>query len=133
MKLLGNLFVGVFIATICFHSAVGKTNAITEKANPKILEAWGWLLARNEKVAGVEMTTNELPIFLKGFVAGSENQPLAYKSSIFSDVEQLAKTRREKVTRALVQKNAARAGAFVAALTNLESRNALDTAAGQSI
>ncbi|HXT11293.1 MAG TPA: FKBP-type peptidyl-prolyl cis-trans isomerase [Candidatus Angelobacter sp.] len=129
MKLLGNVFVGVFIATICFRSAVGQTNAIAEKANPKILEAWGWLLARNEKVAGVEISSNELAIFLKGFVAGSENQPLAYKSLIFSDVERLEKNRREKVTRAIIQKNAARADAFVAAL----KRNANVIALGDNV
>jgi FKBP-type peptidyl-prolyl cis-trans isomerase len=109
---------GVFLAALFLSGAsAGEINsAVLTTDHQKILESWGQLLAQEEKVAGVEISSNEISLFLKGFLAGSRNQPLPYNSGIFSDLEQLAKSRREKVTQAIIQQNLAQANAFVAEL-----------------
>ncbi|HXS68924.1 MAG TPA: FKBP-type peptidyl-prolyl cis-trans isomerase [Candidatus Polarisedimenticolia bacterium] len=115
MNSLGKLAAGIFIGAFLFHSASAQTNS-APNANLKTVEAWGWVLAQNEKLSGIEISSNELSLFVKGFLAGVKNKPLQYNSSIFPDVEQLAKARREKVTQRIVQKNLAQADAFVAGL-----------------
>ena len=83
----------------------------------QIIESWGWIIAREKNLAGIEISEAEREVFLKGFSAGIKNQPVPCDSEeAFSDVEKLAKVRREKVTRAITQKNEAAAELFFAAL-----------------
>ena len=115
MNFVWKAFIGIFIGSSLFQSAIAQTNSASN-TDSKTIVAWGWMLARNEKLAGIEISSNELSLFVKGFVAGARNQPLQYNAAIFPDTDQLAKKRREKVTQSLMEKNLTRANAFVAKL-----------------
>ena len=79
----------------------------------QIIETWGWILAREKDVAGIEISEAELDIFLKGFNAGLKGRPAPYDpQKIYPDVERLGRTRREKLMRATEERNAAEARAF---------------------
>jgi FKBP-type peptidyl-prolyl cis-trans isomerase len=94
-----------------------------ELTHEQVLESWGWNIAHDKNVAGVELNAAELSLFLKGFSGGAQARPAPVDSpEIFSDVLRLAKARREKVVRAIIQKNEAAARSFFSELnrnTNL--------------
>src|SRR5690242_5120846 len=119
MKLSVNLVAGVFILGCCSGFADPETNhaagatpvpAFTE---PQIIETWGWAIARQQDVAGIEINETELAALVKGFSANLSGRPAPYDlRKIFPDVERLAKARREKIVRATIQRNEAKAAAF---------------------
>lgn len=115
---------GIFIGISLFDSAFAQTNSPSQ-TDPKVIEAWGWVLAQNEKLTGIEVSSNEIVLFVKGFLDGAGNQPLQYNSAIFPDVDRLAKSRREKMTQNLIEKNREAANAFVAKLKQNPSVRAL--------
>ena len=79
----------------------------------KSIETWGWIIAQEHKVAGIEIKETEIRDFLKGFSAGVKGQPSPYDSQkAYPNVERLAKARRKQVVRAIEQKNEAEARAF---------------------
>jgi peptidylprolyl isomerase len=83
----------------------------------QIVETWGWIIAQNQKVAGIEIKEGELSGFLKGFSAGVRGQPSPYDSQkVYPDVERLAKARRKQVVHVIEQKNEVAARAFLEGL-----------------
>ena len=103
MKLSVNLIAGAFILGCSAGLAGQGTNnpvipasapAFTE---PQIIETWGWIIARQKDVAGIEISDAELAAFVKGFSANLSGQPAPYDlRKIFPDVERLTKAQREK-------------------------------------
>ncbi len=50
----------------------------TTNQNPgdeKILETYGWMVAQEKKVAGLDATEPEIKSFTDGFLAGIQDQP----------------------------------------------------------
>jgi FKBP-type peptidyl-prolyl cis-trans isomerase len=119
MKLSVNLVAGVFILGCCAGFAGQETNyaagaipgpAFTE---PQIIETWGWAIAQQQDVAGIEINKAELAALVKGFSANLSGRPAPYDlRKIFPDVERLAKARREKIVHATIQRNEAKATSF---------------------
>lgn len=94
--------------------AAGPTSSFTDQ---QITETWGWILAHEKGIAGIEISQAELPVFMKGVAAGFRGQSVSYDlEKIYPDVERLARARREKLVRAITQKNEAQAQAFFAEL-----------------
>ncbi len=123
MKLSVNLVAGVFILGCGTGFAGQETNrpAVPAKVpaftDQQILETWGWVMAQQQDVAGIEITKPELAVFLKGFSDNLSGRPAPDdRQKIFPDVERLARARREKLVRATVQTNEAKAKAFFDAL-----------------
>jgi FKBP-type peptidyl-prolyl cis-trans isomerase len=91
-----------------------RPSAFTES---QLIEAWGWIIARENGLIGIEVTPDELAIFLKGFEAGIQKLPSPYDfHKINPDVQKLAKARREKIMRAVERKNETVAKVFFAGL-----------------
>jgi FKBP-type peptidyl-prolyl cis-trans isomerase len=132
MKLSLKFFVGVFALGLCASFAADKaaTSSAPGPANPdaaasqspasgfndrQIIETWGWIIAQERRVAGIEISEAELSAFMKGVAAGFKDQPVTYDlNKIFPDVERMAKARREKVVRAITEKNTAEGRKFFA-------------------
>jgi FKBP-type peptidyl-prolyl cis-trans isomerase len=73
---------------------------------PEIIQSWGWLIAREKGLAGIEINAEEISRFLTGFADGVSHRPSPYDlPKIYPDVERLAKARREKITRAIEGRN----------------------------
>jgi FKBP-type peptidyl-prolyl cis-trans isomerase len=82
-------------------------------ADRKLVETWGWVVAQENGVAGIEINAGELAGFMKGFSAGLRAEPLSADfQKIRPDVERLAKDRRKKLVRAIEQQNEAQAEPF---------------------
>jgi FKBP-type peptidyl-prolyl cis-trans isomerase len=81
----------------------------------EIIEAWGWSIAYERRVAQVQLSEAELALFLRGADAGFHGQPAPSDSlKIFPDVQKLAKARRENFVRTLTERNRAEWRAFLA-------------------
>jgi len=125
-------FVGVFALGLCVSLAAEKTATSSAPGpakpdspasqtlssgfnNQQIIETWGWIIAQEKGVAKIEISEAELSAFLKGVAAGFKGQPVSYDlDKIFPDVERVAKARREKLVRAITEKNEAEAKNFFA-------------------
>jgi FKBP-type peptidyl-prolyl cis-trans isomerase len=120
VKSFAGFFLGLFVLGFCAASAAQEEQGKSSASNftrGQILETWGWIIAHKENVAGIEISETESTAFLKGFSEGLENRPLSTDADkIFPDVEKLAKARREKIVRAITQKNEAEANVFFAEL-----------------
>jgi len=134
MKLSVKCFVGLFALGLCLRPAAGqpatsspsvvtKPDAVARQSAPAgfdnqpIIETWGWIIAQDKKVAQIEVNDVELSAFLKGVAAGFRGQSIPYDTGkIFPDVERMAKARREKVVRAITEKNTAEAREFFAGM-----------------
>jgi FKBP-type peptidyl-prolyl cis-trans isomerase len=98
--------------------AAGATNSVPPASNPaftepQIVETWGWMIAQDKGVAGIEISQAELPIFLRGFAANLNHRPApADLREIFPNLQQLARARREKMVQATIRNNEAEAKAF---------------------
>lgn len=91
------------------------TNSSSGFTRPQIIETWGWILAQEKGVAKIEINETELAAFLKGTATAFKGQTIPYDTwKIFPDVERMAKTRREKVVRAITAKNEAKGREFFA-------------------
>ena len=125
---LACLFVLGFCATLAAQEAKQSVSAPTPRpasaATPapvftdsQVIEAWGWLIAQEKNLAGIEISNAELDAFLKGVAAGFKGQSAAYDlDKIFPDVERVARARREKVVRAITERNQAEAKTFLAGI-----------------
>jgi len=81
--------------------------------NRQIVETWGWLIAQEKQVAGIEINSDELSAFLKGFSDGLNDRTAPYNlQKIYWDIDALAKVRREKVERAIERRNETRGKTF---------------------
>jgi len=113
---------GILILGLGAGRAIGETNAAAPVAAPaftgqQICEAWGWIVAHEKDVAGIEISEAELAVFLKGFAANLKNQPPPCDlHEVFPNLQQLARARREKLVQATIRKNEAEARAFFARL-----------------
>ncbi len=95
----------------------------------QILENWGWVLAHQKKLDGVELSDAERKLFLDGFIAGVSNGPApAELQKIYTEVEQLGRARREKRTQAITKRNEAAAAVY---LERLKTNAALTELPGQ--
>lgn len=85
--------------------------------NRQVIEAWGWIIAHNKNVAGIEINETELAAFLRGFLANARGQPAPQDlRKILGDIETLAGARRDKMTRAGERKNEAAAKGYFSGL-----------------
>ncbi|HEY4416042.1 MAG TPA: FKBP-type peptidyl-prolyl cis-trans isomerase [Verrucomicrobiae bacterium] len=79
----------------------------------KILETYGWMLAQEKKVAGLDASEMEIKIFTDGFLAGIQDQPAPPDfRKIYPEIERVAKLRRQKAVEAVRRKNRAAANVF---------------------
>src|SRR5262245_28323872 len=82
--------------------STGEAGATRQIADQRILEAWGWRLAGEQNVAGIEITRPEIQLFLDGFTAGLRDRPAPVDTvKAYPDIEKLARTRREKIVVAI--------------------------------
>jgi FKBP-type peptidyl-prolyl cis-trans isomerase len=122
MRAAGKFILGVFFSLGLGASlAAGETNAAAPATaaftDQQIIETWGWVMARNQNVAGIEISNPELAALLQGFAANAKGRPAPQDlQKIYPDVERMMKARREKVVRALEQTNEAAAKVFFAGL-----------------
>jgi FKBP-type peptidyl-prolyl cis-trans isomerase len=87
--------------------------ASADTADRPVFEAWGWLTARDQKIAGIAITEPEIRLFLHGFTANLRGQPAPCNlQKGFPDVETLERARREKIITATREKNEAAARVF---------------------
>ena len=130
MKLSIKSFVGIFALGLCVSLAAEKTATSSAPGpakpdsptsqtlssgfnNQQIIETWGWIIAQEKRVAEIEISEAELSAFLKGVAAGFKGQSVSYDlEKIYPDVERMAKARREKLVRAITEKNQAEAKTF---------------------
>lgn len=85
----------------------------------QIVEGWGWLIAHQENVVGIEISASELGALADGFVSGLENQPAPQAAAgqrIVDDVDIVSRARRAKLVHVIVEKNESAAAAFFAGL-----------------
>ena len=118
-KLSARFFFGLFAFGFCFDPAAQEAPAPATNnfTGLQIIESWGWIIAQEKNLAGIEISGAERQLFLKGFSEGVKNEPAPCDlQKSFAEVEKLAKARREKITRAIIQKNEAAANLFFAVL-----------------
>ena len=115
--LIVGLATGLFTASLflCAVSSRGAGMSATHEpfTDGKILEAYGWTLAQERKIAGLEANDAEIKLFTDGFQSGLGNRPApAELRSIYPEIERVAKARRQKLVEAVKAKNRAAAAAF---------------------
>jgi len=105
------LFPGIFFFATCL--AMG-TQINSVATNPTLLTAFGWQLADEEHLAGMDINDLELTNFLDGFSLGAQGQhPPHNIDGIFPDVDALAKVRQKRVIDAIARRNTAAAQDFL--------------------
>ncbi len=119
MKLAVKLCAGVIALGSCLCCAAAEPDAPAAPTSApafsdrQVLESWGWIIAREKNIAGIEISPAELAAFLKGFSANLNGRPAPQDlQKIYWDIETLATARREKVVRATERKNEAAARTF---------------------
>jgi FKBP-type peptidyl-prolyl cis-trans isomerase len=94
-------------------SPAGPTNAIPSSAaytDRQLVEAWGWVVAQQEGVAGIKISRSELASWMKGFSAGVRGQPAPGDfAQAAPDLDRLSQARRAKLVRAAEKANEAEA------------------------
>jgi FKBP-type peptidyl-prolyl cis-trans isomerase len=123
MKTTINLGAGIFALALGASIAAARTNGPAAPAAPpaftdrQIIETWGWIVARQEGMAGMEISESELASWLKGFSSGVHGQasPGGFAVAL-PDLERLRQARRAKLVRAIEKENEAEAKSFFAAL-----------------
>jgi FKBP-type peptidyl-prolyl cis-trans isomerase len=92
-------------------------SAPADSVSLPVIETWGWMLAQQQGVAGVELGEADRALFLKGFAANLKAAPPPCDlRAAFPNLQQLIKARREKVVQAIIGRNEAEAKAFFALL-----------------
>jgi FKBP-type peptidyl-prolyl cis-trans isomerase len=92
---------------------VAEVDGLPRMDDRSVLEAWGRLVAREQNIAGIEITGPEMQRFLDGFTANLRNQPAPGNlQKAYPDIEKLARARREKLVEAIQSKNEAAAHTF---------------------
>jgi FKBP-type peptidyl-prolyl cis-trans isomerase len=115
---------GTIILALAIHCLAenpgAKTNAVPSPAaftDKQLIESWGWIIARQEGIAGIELNRSELASWLKGFSAGIHGQAAPGDlTKAAPDLERLAEARRAKLVRAIEKKNEAEAKKFFSEL-----------------
>jgi protein O-mannosyl-transferase len=98
-------------------AVVGRGLAEAQLNQTQVLRTWGWLIAGQQDVAGIDISPDELARFLQGFAAAANRQSLSYDSEkIFPDLRKLARVRSAKVMRAIELKNESASQSFFAQL-----------------
>jgi FKBP-type peptidyl-prolyl cis-trans isomerase len=88
-----------------------------ETANLQIIQSWGWMVAQDKNVAGIELNEAELVLFLKGVSENFSNLPAPVNmQKAFPNLEHLAHARRTKHMRAITARNEAAAKEFFVSL-----------------
>jgi FKBP-type peptidyl-prolyl cis-trans isomerase len=94
-------------------SAISNATAPSDFSDQQLIEVWGWVIAQEKGLAGIELSKTELLIFLKGFVTHLNKGPAPGDlREMFFNLQQLARARREKQVQATLRKNEAEAKAF---------------------
>jgi len=110
-SIVASASVWLAVTTHCAAQTTSATNA--SFSDQQIIRSWGWMLAQQKDLAGIEISPTELTTFLKGFSVGLGNEPAPFDlQTVFPDVERLAKARREKLVLAATRKNEALAKTF---------------------
>lgn len=105
-----------------------------DQVDRPIVEAWGWTLAQERGVAGVELNEAELATFMNAFSANLDRQPPPPDfRKLFPDIVRLAQDRRQKVVRAIEQRNEAEAESFFRELKRTTGTIALPSGARYQI
>ncbi|MFT3783928.1 MAG: FKBP-type peptidyl-prolyl cis-trans isomerase [Nibricoccus sp.] len=96
-----------------------KEESAATLAEGDIIEAWGWLVARQRDVSEAELSQAELAAFERGLKDCLLNRAPAWDlSAISADVERFSVSRRQKYWKAVEEKNTAAGRAFMAALVH---------------
>jgi FKBP-type peptidyl-prolyl cis-trans isomerase len=114
MKLSVHFMTAVFGCVLSAGLMAQETKAPAAAfTEPQIIETWGWTIAREKGVAGIEISKTELATFLKGFDANLNREPPPCNlREVFPNLQQLARARREKLVQATIRRNEAEAQAF---------------------
>jgi FKBP-type peptidyl-prolyl cis-trans isomerase len=105
-------FAGIFLVAACV-AAMAQTNSVATNQQA-MLTAYGWQVAQDEHIAGMDINDRELTNFLNGFSLAAHNQGLPMDlRGIFFDVDALAKVRQQKVIDAIAYRNATAAQDFL--------------------
>lgn len=92
------------------EGAVGLANEPAVSLETTTVEAWGWIVAQERRVAGVELNDAELAAFMKGFSAQLHHKaPPASFREMLPAIEAMAKQRRQKIVREIERRNEAQA------------------------
>jgi hypothetical protein len=125
MKRIATLTAGILALASSANLLIAQTNRPVPPSPPsvftdrQIIETWGWIIAREKNLAGIEISPAELAAFSHGFSANVHGRPAPCNlQKSYQDLQTLARTRREKAVRALEQKNEAAAKAFFGKLRN---------------
>ncbi len=114
------LILGTIIFTLAGNglaeNPAAKTNAVSRPAgftDQQLIETWGWIVAQQEGIAGIEINRSELASWLKGFSAGVHGQasPCDLVKAA-PDLDRLGQARRAKLMRAVEKANEAGARKF---------------------
>ena len=83
----------------------------------QIVESWGWIVAHERDIAGIEISDPELQEFLKGINSAINDAPSPFPlDQIFADVQALAEIRRKKIVLTATAKNSALAADYFSGL-----------------
>jgi FKBP-type peptidyl-prolyl cis-trans isomerase len=87
--------------------------AATNFSPRQINESWGWMIAQEKHLAGIDISADEISTFLKGFTDNIDSRPAPCDlRRVYSDVQMLGKERRKKLVQAVISNNAAVASHF---------------------
>ena len=111
---------------LCFRGAaegtepVAANTAMGEKSPASLqplFETWGWSIAREQDLEGIELKPQELDVFLRGWNSSFDGGRLPYDfQKIRADLESLQAARRAKRVKATIAHNEALAKAFFSGL-----------------
>lgn len=111
MKLPKSL-AGILVFATCLAAPAQTNSAITDQH--ALLTAFGWQLAHEEYLAGMDINDQELTNFLNGFSLGAQGRRLPLTpDGLFLDVNALARIRQKKVIVAVSIRNNAAAQDFL--------------------
>ncbi len=114
---MNSRLIGALLLGLCTSSFGAETNLLGGFTERAVLETWGWHVAQQEGVAGIEISKAELATFTKGFTTSVRGQSLELDLARASvDLDELMRKRRAKLTRAIEEKNELEAKAFFALL-----------------
>ncbi|HEU6447177.1 MAG TPA: FKBP-type peptidyl-prolyl cis-trans isomerase [Verrucomicrobiae bacterium] len=114
MKIPIATVVAASIAVVCVYASATETNS--NAGGSAVITAFGWQIAHEKEVNGIDISRSELTNFIAGFSLGVQDRKLPFEMrKISADVDALAKARQRKVVAAIKHRSAAEAGQFLAA------------------
>jgi FKBP-type peptidyl-prolyl cis-trans isomerase len=91
----------------------------------QLIETWGWVIAQEKGLAGIEISQAEISIFLKGLVANLNNGPAPCDlREAFANLQHLIRARHAKLVQAAIRRNESEAKAFFTLLK--QNTNAIE-------